>query len=462
MEPAENLHTSGGKTIALMGNPNVGKSTLFNYLTGLRQHTGNWPGKTVAVARGEYLFQEERYTLVDLPGTYSLSASSPEEEIARDYLCFDRPDAAILVADAITLERGLSLLLQTLEITPNVVLCVNLMDEARRKGIRVDTAALAEELGIPVVAATAAAGAGVEELCAAAAQLCRKEKSPNSAPPVSYGPVVEHALRTVENSFPDAGGAGRFAALKLLGGETDFARRWALEKGFPFSAGQVEKAVAEARRLLELSGIQPGQFDDWVVGTIGKRARALYLSSVQTAQDERSLRDLKIDRVLTSRRFGIPVMLALLCLVFWLTISGANYPSALLSEWLFGWGDFLGGRLLAVGAPAWLHGLLILGMYRTLAWVISVMLPPMAIFFPLFTLLEDLGYLPRVAFNLDNAFYRCGACGKQALTMCMGFGCNAAGVTGCRIISSPRERLIAILTNCFVPCNGRFPPPEPG
>ena len=161
--------------------------------------------------------------------------------------------------------------------------------------------------------------------------------------------------------------------------------------------------------------------------------------------------------MLTGRRWGIPIMLGLLAVIFWLTISGANLPSALLAKGLFRLQDLLSGALLGLGVPLWLHDALILGVYRVAAWVVSVMLPPMAIFFPLFTLLEDMGYLPRVAYNLDRPLKRCGACGKQALTICMGFGCNAAGVVGCRIIDSPRERLLAILTNSFVPCNGRFP-----
>lgn len=164
-----------------------------------------------------------------------------------------------------------------------------------------------------------------------------------------------------------------------------------------------------------------------------------------------------IDKIVISRAFGYPIMLGILGLIFWITIVGANVPSQLLATALFAFQDTLTQGFNALGAPAWLHGVLVLGMYRTLAWVIAVMLPPMAIFFPLFTLLEDLGYLPRVAFNLDHMFKKAKACGKQCLTMCMGFGCNAAGVVSTRIIDSPRERLIAILTNNFVPCNGRFP-----
>lgn len=172
-----------------------------------------------------------------------------------------------------------------------------------------------------------------------------------------------------------------------------------------------------------------------------------------------SPRDRKIDSILTNKATGFPIMLLTLMGVFWLTITGANYPSQLLSTGLFAVQDKLLELAVAAEIPKALYEVAILGVYRVVAWVVAVMLPPMAIFFPIFTLLEDLGYLPRIAFNLDKYFKKCSACGKQALTMCMGFGCNAAGVTGCRIIDSPRERLIAILTNNFVPCNGRFPPP---
>ncbi|MCI8327689.1 MAG: ferrous iron transporter B, partial [Lachnospiraceae bacterium] len=170
-----------------------------------------------------------------------------------------------------------------------------------------------------------------------------------------------------------------------------------------------------------------------------------------------SMKDRKIDHFLTSKKTGYPVMILMLAVVLWITIVGANYPSELLANSLFWFQDRLSDLFFQWNAPDWLHGVLILGAYRVLAWVVAVMLPPMAIFFPLFTLLEDVGYLPRIAYNLDKPFQKCCACGKQGLTMCMGFGCNAAGVIGCRIIDSPRERLIAILTNNFVPCNGRFP-----
>ena len=364
------------RTVALMGNPNVGKSTLFNQLTGMHQHTGNWPGKTVADARGICESDQFSYTLVDLPGTYSLMAHSPEEEVARDYIKAGQPDGIVVVCDGTCLERNLFLVLQILELSGNLLVCVNLMDEAERKGIRIDGELLAERLGVPVVLTEG-----------------RKKKG-----------------------------------AKALLGAMDRLMTAPASKKRPEREG--EKLVEEAQAIAD---------------------------AVVKAPENPHHRDRKIDRFFTGKWTAYPLMMLLLAGVLWLTIEGANYPSAWLSRGLFWVQDRLSDLFQYWGAPDWLHGVLVLGCYRTLAWVVAVMLPPMAIFFPLFTLLEDMGFLPRVAYNLDRPFAKCHACGKQALTMCMGFGCNAAGVTGCRIIDSPRERLIAILTNNFVPCNGRFP-----
>ncbi|RLK62684.1 ferrous iron transporter B [Atopobacter sp. AH10] len=377
-------------TVALAGNPNVGKSTVFNGLTGLHQHTGNWPGKTVEVAKGDYDSRTAHFTLVDLPGTYSLSAHSPEEEVARSFIESNDSDVTVVVCDATALERNLNLVLQILLLTQNVVVCVNLMDEAERKGIKVNLKQLEQQLGVRVIASSANHGKGLKELMRAVEETANGTYRPNTL-------VREHLQSMLSDNEQE----------------------------------KVEALIDRAASIAKCA-----------------------LTFPNTAYD---LLDRRLDRLFTSRFTGVPIMLLLLMTVFWLTIEGANFPSDMIATVLFAFHKVLLKWTLAWGWPLWLRGCLVDGVYKVVAWVVSVMLPPMAIFFPMFTLLEDFGYLPRIAFNLDRSFQRAGACGKQALSMCMGFGCNAAGVTGARIIDSPREQLIAIITNNFVPCNGRFP-----
>lgn len=375
-EGIQDLRINSDFVIGLVGNPNVGKSSVFNGLTGLHQHTGNWPGKTIENSYGTYVYGDSQYLLVDLPGTYSLDSYSKEEEVTKEFVESDEYDGIVVVVDATSLERNLNLTLQILQRTKRVVVCVNLLDEAKKKGIELDLDRLSELLGVCVVGTVATKKKTLDDL----------KKSLSFMLESDVGDVLER-----------------------------------------LDADEISR---EAQRIAEV---------------------------VVSKNDSGYERDRKLDRILTSKRFGIPIMIAMLGVVFWLTIVGANYPSEFLS-YVFGLGKgyiraFFDFCLL----PEFLKSMLIDGVYQTVTWIISVMLPPMAIFFPLFTLLEDLGVLPRIAFNLDNFFRKAGTCGKQALTMCMGFGCNAAGVVGCRIMRSTRERLIAIVTNCFVPCNGRFP-----
>lgn len=453
----------GDKVIALAGNPNVGKSTVFNELTGMKQHTGNWPGKTVSNAQGHCQFRGTSYTFVDIPGTYSLMAHSAEEEVARDFVCFGEPDAVVVVCDATCLERNLNLVLQMLEITRRVVVCVNLMDEAKKKQIQIDFDQLSRNLGVPVVGTSARSRKGLEELMKAVETQCRlpKEEAFISPDFLKYTrpvekcvslllPLLEEPVRNKINP--------RWVALRLLEGEKDILRSIDRFLGVSlYDLPGMEDTLKQAEGILLAGGLELEKLKDVLVSCIVLHAEEMCSDAVFVASDKYAARDRRIDRILTSKITGIPLMLLLLCVIFWLTISGANVPSQLLADGLFWIQDRLSDLFVFLHAPDWLHGALVLGVYRVLAWVVSVMLPPMAIFFPLFTLLEDLGYLPRVAFNLDKYFKKACTCGKQALTMAMGFGCNAAGVVGCRIIDSPRERLIATITNSFVPCNGRFP-----
>lgn len=367
--------------LGLAGNPNVGKSTLFNALTGLRQHTGNWTGKTVASARGTARLNGREITLVDTPGAYSLTPMSEEESVTREFVLSNEADVMVVLCDGGCLERTLPLALQIMALFPRVVVVVNLLDEAKKHGITLDLPRLSSLLGVPVVGTSARSGHGVQKVLETAVSL-------SLAPAAGPVPLIK--------------------------------------------APEESEAAACARRARALCR-------ETVIGTASLARRCAW------------------DKAITGRALGLPLLLLLLCLVFYLTLQGANYPSALLQKG-FAWLEAQLSSLLFVwGAPLWLRSALTEGMLRVTGWVISVMLPPMAIFFPLFTLLEDLGYLPRVAFSLDAAFARCHACGKQALTICMGCGCNAAGVVGCRIIDSRRERLMAILTNSITPCNGRLP-----
>lgn len=442
--------------IALAGNPNTGKSTVFNALTGLKQHTGNWPGKTVAVAKGKYLHAGQETSLIDLPGTYSLLANSAEEEVARDFICSGQAKATIIVVDATSLERNLNLVLQIREITPRIVVCVNLLDEAERKEIKIDLQQLSALLGLPVVGTVARSGQGLEELKEAAYRVATGSII-NKPPLVNYDKDIEMAIKMLLPILPRTYLA-RWAALRLL--ESDDPQTELGKPHFPSNAQTTEhlrQCLEEAKAYLQSKHLAGDRLRDSIVVSLMHTAEEIAASAVKFGRQDHNRLDRKIDKIVTSRHWGIPIMLALLGLVFWITIIGANYPSEMLFDLFFKAEVSFSKLIQAIGFPVFLHDLLVLGIYRTVTWVIAVMLPPMAIFFPLFTLLEDLGYLPRIAFNLDSYFKRACAHGKQALTMCMGFGCNAAGVVACRIIDSPRERIIATITNNFVPCNGRFP-----
>lgn len=399
-------------TVAIAGNPNVGKSTIFNGLTGLNQHTGNWTGKTVENAAGICIHNNQKFLLVDIPGTYSLMADSEEEKIARDYIDSGKANATVVIVDATLLERNLNLVFQIMNLTNNVIVCVNLLDEAKKKGISVDLDKLSLLLGVPVVGTIARKKKTLNNLINTIADVCNKKIEP-----------MPNTIITNNNS-----------------------------------AKNIDDTLLENIEIkTDCPNIETKNQEKIFLDKVFERAHEIVTEVVTVKDENYNERDKKIDRILTSKKFGIPIMILFFCLIFWITIVGANYPSELLSAFFTNIEPNIRGFFVYIQTPSWLVSLLFDGVYKTVTWIVSVMLPPMAIFFPLFTLLEDLGYLPRIAFNLDKCFKKCCSSGKQALTMCMSFGCNAAGVVGCRIISSKRERLIAILTNSFVPCNGRFP-----
>ena len=451
-EKTFDLSKSKGTVVALAGNPNVGKSTVFNALTGMHQHTGNWPGKTVTSAFGHFCEGEKEFLLVDLPGTYSLFPHSREEAVARDFLCFEKSSVAVVVCDCTMPERSLSLVYQVLETTSDVVVCLNLADEAKRKNIHIDAEKLEKKLGVPVVLTDAKNGTGLNELKKRILEASNGKKL--FKPPFFYDTAVETAISSIRGVEEEK---SRFVKAQLLFGSEDFKEEYERRNGKRISENaELEESLSESRKLLSRTFLTGRALQDSMTLSLLSAAKEAAETAVDRSERNDSF-DRLLDRLFTGKRTGIPVMLLLLALVLFITIYAANYPSQLLSELLFAFGEKLRSLLERLCAAEWLCSLVVDGVYKTMAWVVSVMLPPMAIFFPLFTLLEDFGYLPRVAFNLDSCFKKCSACGKQSLCMCMGLGCNTAGVVGCRIIDSKRERLIAILTNAFVPCNGRFP-----
>ena len=473
--------------VALAGNPNTGKSTVFNALTGLHQHTGNWPGKTIARAEGDFAFRDKRYRMVDLPGTYSLLSASADEEVTRNFILFGRPDVTVVVVDATALERNLNLLLQVLQISDRVVVALNLMDEARAHCVEIDVRQLARELGVPVVPCSARQGDGLPELLEAVAQVAAGEI--RCRPPALrlQLPELESAITEVgaglATAFPGLP-QREWIALRMLAGERGLldaaadGRLAELAAGGEAALGEVTAHAPETRRESAPATDERGRAVETLLAEVERRrwrlppnlhdllAEAIYGQAGRIAdgcvrrdgQSARLVWQSRVDRWLTGAWTGFPLMMLLFAVVLWVTITGANVPSGWLATLLIDQGHpWLHGALTALALPAWLVGLLADGVYLATAWVVSVMLPPMAIFFPAFTLLEDLGYLPRVSFNLDRMFQAAGAHGKQSLTLAMGYGCNAAGVVAARIIDSPRERLIAIVTNNFALCNGRWP-----
>ena len=431
--------------IGLIGNPNVGKSTIFNGLTGLHQHTGNWPGKTVTKAEGTYVYKNKKYLIEDLPGTYSLTAKSKEEEVTRDFVYFKNYDLLIVVCDAVCLERNLNILIQILEVTNKVILCVNMMDEAKKKNIIIDTNKLSNILGIPVIETSTKDKSSLKKLKETIYNF--KEKDVLK---IKYEEIINNSINIIKNDFPNL-------KEKMYYDLLSYDRNLIEKLTEQYDYNDIVNSVSKAQDYLYNFGIRKEEIPYLIVSNITKKAESITKETVIFENEDYDKKERLIDKILTNRLTSVPIMILSLLFIFWITISGANVPSEFLYNFFFSLEEPLLNLLNFLHLPDVIVDVTVYGIYRVLAWVVSVMLPPMAIFFPIFAILEDFGFLPRIAFNLDKYFKRCASCGKQALTMCMGFGCNAVGVIGARIIDSKRERLIAILTNSLVPCNGRFP-----
>jgi ferrous iron transport protein B len=431
-------------TIALAGQPNMGKSTLFNLLTGLNQHVGNWPGKTVEFREGSFHYNERDIRIVDLPGTYSLTANSPEEVIAREFILREQPDIVVAVVSAANLERSLYLVSELICLPAPMVIALNMMDVAEQEGIHVDPDILQAALGVPVVPVTATRATGVRELLAEVEATLRGERKwvPH-LPEIrrDHREIMDEVILQVEGWVPEPYPTD-WAAMKLLEGDAEMTAQ--MKTTLPLERLNATHAILEQHDDAMLA-IASGRYE-W----IGRMIRA---AVTQPKLGQISVTD-RLDRWATHPVWGVFILAGILGLVFWMTFA----LGAPIQNWL----DLaiitpmsnLASSVLA-NAPVWLKGMVVDGLLGGVGSVLTF-LPIMMIFFASFGLMEDVGYMARAAYVMDNFMHLMGLHGKSFLPIFLGFGCNVPAVMGTRVIDSPKARLLTILVAPLVPCTARM------
>jgi ferrous iron transport protein B len=441
--------------IALAGNPNSGKTTIFNALTGAHQHVGNYPGVTVEKKEGTARFADASFTVVDLPGTYSLAAYSIEEVVARSFLIDEEPDAVIDVVDAANLERNLYLAVQLMELGVPLVLALNMSDVARDQGLQIDPGRLSELLGVPIVPTVGHKGQGIQELLATVADVCHKANDQqHPARQVNYGTEVEphvEQLATAIARHVTCADRARWSAVKLLEGDQETAER--IQSLCPDGGEGISRETVRMRTHIE--GVMGADIGTVLCdGRYGFIAGACSAAVLQSAQSRIS-RTERIDRVVLSRWLGLPVFLLLMYAVFQLTFS-LGEPLMGLMEAAFGWLGRALSSLWPAASGGLLKGLLIDGIVGGVGGVL-VFLPNILLLFVAIAFLEDTGYMARAAFIVDRLMHRIGLHGKSFIPMLIGFGCTVPAIMATRTLETRRDRLTTILVLPLMSCGARLP-----
>lgn len=429
-------------TIALVGNPNSGKTTLFNVLTGSSQHVGNWPGVTVEKKEGSFKHKGAVYNVVDLPGTYSLGAYSEDELIARDFVVKGSPDVVINVVDASNIERNLYLTTQLLEMGANVIIALNMMDEATHKKIEVDVAELSNQLGIPVIPTVAAKKKGIEELIEGTINLMDKKQSTVE---FSYGPSIDNAIKRVSDILKDEkiNYPIKWISLKALEGDKE-----------------ILSIIGDNQKVMDILDSVSSENIDLELDIVDKRysiINTVVQKSVKKPIEEIVTLTDKIDKVLTSRLLGLPIFGFIMYIVFQLTfLVGADFLGGYVETFIELVGEVITGGLETINAPDWIISFMIEGVIGGVGAVL-VFVPLIMVLYFFLAILEDTGYMSRAAYIMDGIMRAVGLHGKTFISMIVGFGCNVPGIMATRTLENKKDRMIAILINPFMSCGARLP-----